>query len=68
MKEFEVVGAKVTANKGGVWQVKKWVKGWHPAKGKLTVGLTGKETIITQNGVMPSGTFDVKGGKSGGAG
>ena len=46
-------------------RVKKWVKGWHPGEGKLTIGLTGKETVITEDAVLPIGEFEVKDERAG---
>ena len=62
MKENEVLARQIKIN-GRFCKVTEWVSGWHPDKGKLAKGWTGKETMISYTGIIPSGVFTVKEGE-----
>lgn len=50
---------KVIYQSGGYRRVVRWLRGIHPGLGKITMGLTGLETVVEKDYVMPYKTFQV---------
>ena len=56
--------SRLEKGEGKFKKVTIYLKGWHPDKGKLTMGWSGKETRVTYDAVVPDGTYHVQGERS----
>lgn len=52
-KELEVLDEQVLYSKGCFKVVRRWFKGQHPGLGVIIKGLTGWETVVDQEVVVP---------------
>jgi hypothetical protein len=57
---YEVVGSQVLIERGGLRCIRYWLHGWHPLIGKIIWGLTGQETIVDQDVIVPLRRISVR--------
>ena len=46
MEEIKILSETIIIQENSFRKVIQYLSGWHPTLGKLTFGLTGKETIV----------------------
>lgn len=55
----EILDEEILYEQGSFRRVKRYLKGSHPELGKLVRGLTGWETLVEVDVVVPMGIFEV---------
>lgn len=51
--ELEVLDEQILCSRGSFKTIRRWVKGAHPGLGTIIMGLTGWETVIDQEILIP---------------
>lgn len=57
--DIEVLDEQIVYQNGPFRRVKRWLRGVHPSLGVITKGLTGLETLVEKDIIVPTRTFHV---------
>jgi len=59
-EEPKILSEEIIYQQGSFRRVRRYLKGWHPERGRLHSGWQGKETIEEKDVISPIKTFEVK--------
>jgi len=53
-----IIQQEIVYSRGCFYRIRRWIKGWvNVPDGKFMFGLTGKETYVEKNVIIPQRTF-----------
>jgi hypothetical protein len=59
-RKTQILSEEIIYEWGSFKRVRRYLKGWHPERGKLSFGWQGKETIEEKDVIIPIKTFMVE--------